>query len=65
MLVSLVPHGGVLVGGQQAVAGLHAGDRHPPLPRLTGNKNRLLVRLLRHGNLLQGQNQQVNQQIKL
>lgn len=47
-----VPHGGVLVRGEQAVAGLHASDSHCPLPRLTGHKHRLLVRLLWHRNLL-------------
>lgn len=55
----LLPHGGVLVGGQQTVAGLHAGHGQWPLgTRLTRDKDRLLVRLLlllwqrRHGNLL-------------
>lgn len=49
-----LPHGGVLVGGQQAVAGLHAGHRHRPLARLAGHKHWLLVRLLWHGHLLWG-----------
>lgn len=43
----------MLVGWEQTVAGLHASDSHRPLSRLTGYKHRLLVRLLRHGNLLQ------------
>lgn len=42
----------MLVGGQQAVAGLHASNRHCPLSWLTGHKHWLLVRLLWHGNLL-------------
>lgn len=40
----VVPHGGVLVGGQQAVAGLHAGNRGG----LAGHEDGLLVRLLRN-----------------
>lgn len=40
----MVPHGGVLVWGQQAVAGLHAGDRGG----LAGHEDGLLVRLLRN-----------------
>jgi len=51
--VDAVPHGGVLVRGEQAVAGLHAGHGHRPLARLTGHKHRLLVGLLRHRKLLQ------------
>lgn len=49
-----IPHGGVLVRRQQAVAGLHASDSHCPLPRLAGHKHWLLVRLLWNRNLLQG-----------
>lgn len=62
----MVPHGGVLVGGEQAVAGLHASNSHCPLSRLTGHKHWLLVRLLWHRNLLQGEEeeQQVNMHIK-
>lgn len=49
----IVPHGGVLVGGEQAVAGLHASNSHCPLSWLAGHKHWLLVRLLWHRNLLQ------------
>lgn len=49
----VAPHGGVLVRGEQAVAGLHASNSHCPLSWLAGHKHWLLVRLLRHRNLLQ------------
>lgn len=42
----------MLVGGEQAVAGLHASDSHCPLSRLAGHEHWLLVRLLRNRNLL-------------
>lgn len=45
-------HGGVVVGGEQAVAGLHARHSHCPLSWLAGHKHRLLVRLLRDRNLI-------------
>lgn len=52
-----VPHGGVLVRGEQAVAGLHASHSHRcSLSWLTGHKHWLLVRLLWHRNLLQKKN---------
>ena len=51
----MVPHGGVLVGGEEAVAGLHASDSHCPLSWLAGHKHWLLVRLLWHRNLLQNE----------
>ncbi len=53
----MVPHGGVLVRGEQAVAGLHASNSHCPLAWLTGHKHWLLVRLLWHRNLLQKKEQ--------
>lgn len=48
-----VPHGGVLGGGEQAVAWLQARNSHWTLSRLAGHEHRLLVRLLRDRNLLQ------------
>lgn len=51
----MVPHGGVLVGWEEAVAGLHASDSHCPLSWLAGHKHWLLVRLLWHRNLLQNE----------
>lgn len=39
----VVPHGGVLVRGEQAVAGLHASNSHCPLSWLAGHKHWLLV----------------------
>lgn len=51
LMVMGLPHGGVVVGGEQAVAGLHARHSHCPLSWLAGHKHRLLVRLLRNRNL--------------
>lgn len=50
---TIVPHGGVLVRGEKAVAGLHASNSHCPLSWLAGHKHWLLVRLLWHRNLLE------------